>query len=80
MYYATYKKIGDSDIAVFKTEQERDDWVNFKDQYSKALNVNAENCTFERMSISSETAERRMKQMLHKKDDFNPEQAWYILC
>ena len=79
MYYATYKDIGDSDIAAFQTEQERDDWVNFKDPYSKALGTNAENSTFERMVITAEEAEPRIKTMLHKEDEFNAGQEWYCV-
>ena len=79
MYYATYRNIGETDIATFKTMQERDDWVNFKDPYSKALGVNIENCTFERMAISAEEAEPRIKTMLHKNDEYNVGQEWYCV-
>ena len=79
MYYATYKNIGDSDITAFKTEQERDTWVNFKDPYSKALGVTVDNCTFERMAIAAEEAEVRIKTMVHKKDEFNIGQMWYFI-
>ena len=78
MFYATFKGIGKSDIAVFYTEQERNDWVNFKDEYSIALGANAENSTFERISISAGIAKKRIKTMLHKKDGFNDKQEWYI--
>lgn len=78
MYYATYKDIGDSDIAAFQTEQERDDWVNFKDTYSKVLGVDAANSTFERTAMAAEEAEQRIEIMLHKKDEFNAGQEWYI--
>lgn len=79
MYYATYKDIGDTDIAAFQTEQERDDWVNFLDPYSKALGADAENSTFERVPIAVEEAEPRIKTMLHKKDEFNAGQEWYCV-
>lgn len=77
-YYATYKNIGDSDIAVFQTEQERNDWVNFNDPYSKAFGVTSENSTFEREIMSVEEAELRIKNMLYTKDEFNTKQEWYI--
>lgn len=79
MYYATFKNIGESDIAAFKTEQERDNWVNFKDPFSIALNCNAENSTFERSAISNEEAEQRIKDMIHTEDEYNPGQEWYII-
>ena len=77
MYFATFKNIGETDIAAFATEQERNDWVNFRDPYSKAFGVNSENCTFERMVIPAEEAEQRIGTMLHKKDEFNVGQEWY---
>lgn len=79
MYYATYKNIGETDIAAFHTEQERDDWVNFKDPYSKALGVDAANSTFERVAMTAEEAEQRIGIMLHKKDEFNAGQEWYCV-
>lgn len=79
MYYATFKNIGETDITAFKTEQERDNWVNFKDPFSEALKVNAENCTFERTAMTTEEAEQKIDTMLHKKDDFNTDQDWYII-
>lgn len=78
MYYAIYKHIKESDVAAFKTEQERDAWVNFKDPFSKALGVNEENCTFERMPIDTEEAELRIKGMMRRRDEFNAGQEWYI--
>ena len=74
-FYATYKNIGESDIAVFQTEQERDNWVNFKDSYSKTLGATSENCTFERVAMTAKEAETRIKTMLHKKDEFTAGQA-----
>lgn len=79
MYYATYKDIGDTDIAAFKTEQERDYWVNFKDPFSQTFYVNADNCTFERVAMTAEEAEQRIGTMLHKKDEFNDGQEWYYM-
>ena len=78
MFYATFKGIGKSDIAVFHTEKERDDWVNFKDDYSLAFGANVNNTSFERIPLSSGTAKKRIKTMLHKKDEYNHNQEWYI--
>lgn len=78
MFYATYKNIGESDIAAFQSKSERDDWVNFKDPYSKAVNINVNNSTFERMPLPADEAESRIKTMLHMKDEFNVGQVWYV--
>ena len=77
MYYATYKDVGDCDIAAFQTKQDRDDWVKFKDPYSNAIGASVGNSTFERKAISAEEAEMRIKTMLHIKDEFNDGQEWY---
>lgn len=79
MYYATYKDIGETDIAAFKTERERDNWVNFKDPFSQTFYINADNCTFERAAMTAEEAEKRIGTMLHKKDEFNDGQEWYYM-
>ena len=71
--------VGESDIAAFQTEQERNDWVSFNDPYSKALGVTSENSTFERVSMNGEEAKPRIKAMLHKKDEFNAGQEWYCV-
>lgn len=78
MYYATYKNAGNSDIAAFNTKQQRDDWVNFRDPFSKTFGANSENCTFKRMAISNEEAEQKIKHMQHTKDNINNGQEWYI--
>lgn len=79
MYYATYEGIGDSDIAAFRDKRERDDWVNFKDPYSKALGMTSDNCTFKRIPLKRVKAEKRIKTMLHIKDEFNINQEWYVI-
>lgn len=79
MYYATYKDIGETDIAAFQAKQERDDWVNFKDPFSKALGIDVANSTFERVTMTAEEAAQRIGTMLHKKDEFNTRQEWYCV-
>lgn len=79
MYYATFKNIGETDIVVFQTEQERDDWVNYQDECSIVLGANAENCTFERVAMDSEEAEQRIENMLHDGDYLNVGQEWYYV-
>lgn len=78
MFYATFKGIGDTDIMAFETKQERDDWVNFQDTFSKALGENADNCTFGRKRISAERAEKRIGSMNHIMDYYNPKMHCYF--
>lgn len=65
-------------LPFFHTEQERNDWVNFKDEYSLAFGANKDNSSFERIPLDSGIAKKRIKTMLHKKDGFNDKQEWYI--
>ena len=50
MYYATFKGLKKGDIAEFNTKQERDNWVNFKDDFSVFVDNAPDNCVFERMA------------------------------
>lgn len=45
-FYAKFKET-DDEIIVFKTQQERDDWVNFKDEFSILAGCTKENSTLE---------------------------------
>lgn len=78
MFYATFKGIGYSDIAVFQTKQDRDDWVNFRDSYSKVLRINKDSCTFERIPLSSKKAKQIIKTMIYVEDKLCLSQGWYI--
>lgn len=78
MFYATFKDIGETDIAAFETEQERDSFVNFQDTYSQAIGRTADNCTFERIALDTEQAEKRIGSMIHMIDDFDSKTHWYI--
>lgn len=85
MYYATFKDIGDSDILVFKTEKERDDWVNFKDRFSELYGISPQNAIFQRMSLDSGIAEERIKDkivpMLHTYDEVTGQEIYrYDWC
>ena len=44
MYYATFKGIKKGDIAEFNTKQERDNRVNFKDDFSVFVDNAPDNC------------------------------------
>lgn len=80
-YYATYQNIGQTDIAVFDSEEKRDEWVNFQDPFSKSLGSNPDNATFQRVALNTKEAEcliRKYKNVLPRKDDFDPNLAWYM--
>ena len=77
-FYAAYSKIPYSDIAVFKTENERDAWVNFQDEFSIAVGATADNALFKRKKISNTSAERRIVKMVLIDDMFNQNQKWYV--
>lgn len=81
MYYATYKGIGSSDITCFESEQDRDNWVEFKDEFSLSYEVTKENAVFERKvfkdkkEISKIVNNKAIKKIA---DEFNPNQWWYL--
>lgn len=79
MYYATFSGIGESDIAAFKTKQERDDWVVFKDEFSIVAGTNENNCIFKRSAISRNEAMKRIPFMKRESDDANQNIIWYIV-
>lgn len=81
MYYATFNGIGISDIAVFETEQDRDNWVNFKDDFSSVFGVTKENATFKRKILTNKkeienvTSNKNIKRV---EDTYNSKQWWYL--
>ena len=81
MYYATYKGIGLSDVTVFESEQERNNWVDYKDDFSLLCGVTKENSTFERQILSDK---REIEKVVNNKkikkiiDTYNPKQWWYL--
>ena len=54
-FYARFKHTKE-EIIVFPTQQERDDWVNFQDKFSKSTNSTAENATFDRIPLTERQA------------------------
>lgn len=54
-FYAKFKET-DDEIIVFKTQQERDDWVNFKDEFSVLAGCTKENSTLEREPLTKKEA------------------------
>lgn len=55
MYYAKFQEIEDEVIA-FQTEQERNDFVNFKDEFSVGYEITKDESTFQRESLTEEEA------------------------
>lgn len=53
-YYAQFEGI--PEVGIFPTKQERDDWVNFKDEYSKVVGETPENYIDKRIAISAAEA------------------------
>lgn len=60
MYYARYGET-EEEIVGFPTKQQRDDWVNFKDEFSLAVGTTLENCIFTRMALQADEAEHIIK-------------------
>ena len=70
------------EIAVFETEQERDDWVNFRDQFSRDMGNSPDDCFFPRRKLATATAIRKITQTRDKSlviDEINPNQQWYLI-
>lgn len=70
------------EIAVFDTEQERDDWVNFRDQFSRDMGNTPDDCFFPRRKLSTATAIRTITKTRDKSlvpDIINPNQKWYLI-
>lgn len=59
-YYARFKETKEEIIA-FPTQKQRDDWVNFRDDFSLATKNNAEITTFQRMPLTKGQAEYIIK-------------------
>lgn len=78
-YYAKFK-LKVSDIAEFKTKQERDEWVNFKDKWSVDLEITPENCTFEREALPDNTKIEDLIEPTTKRviDEDSPNIVWYL--
>ena len=54
-YYARFEETR-AEVFAFPTEQERNQWVNYQDEYSRTFGVNSED-NFKRIAITSEQAE-----------------------
>lgn len=77
-FYAAFNETKEKEIAAFPTEQERDNWVNFKDEFSKEFDVTSENAVFSRISLAKEKAEKRITEFPYTyPDDYNENQIWH---
>lgn len=54
-FYARFKETKEEIIA-FPTQQQRDDWVNFQDEFSLVTQTSAENATFKRIPLTEKQA------------------------
>lgn len=61
-FYARFKETKEEIIA-FPTEQQRDNWVNFQDEFSRVFNNTAENATFQRMALTENQARYIIKNL-----------------
>lgn len=59
-FYARFKE-SKEEIIAFPTQEQRDDWVNFNDEFSLAMNNNAEDTTFQRIALTKKQAEYIIK-------------------
>lgn len=80
-YYAKFKET-ENEIIVFATKQERDDWVNFKDEFSVTNGCTSENSSFERMPLTTKEATYIIKSkgltLYYDKDSFGVAREIYI--
>ena len=79
-YYATHAETHD-EIAIFNTEEERDAWVNYEDQFSIDFNADPEDQIFHREKITErEAADYSGGNIYHREtyiDDFyNDNMKW----
>jgi hypothetical protein len=81
MFYAKFREIENSDIAEFQTEQERDEWVNFQDEFSRDFGTTLDNCVFKREKLIDE---KEIKSVIENKsiptaqDEILHYIKWYI--
>lgn len=80
-YYAKFKDIEFSPIAEFKTEKERDEWVNFQDEFSRDFETTIDNCVFEREKLTDEAVIHSIvndKTIPTEPDAFLTNVKWYF--
>lgn len=72
-FYARFKEVK-NEIAIFSDETSRNNWVSFQDAFSLAVGSNSDNCTFERMAITTEEAEKIAGDLLNKTDEYKQDE------
>ena len=69
-YYAVYKRMN-SEIAIFKSKEERDDWVNHKDWFSETIAKDDEIfLSDERVPLSAKEAYWLIGKQLYNKKEY----------
>ena len=54
-YYAIYDELDTiEEVFVFDTAADRDEWVNFQDEFSVDTNTTADNCIFQRKAVTAD--------------------------
>lgn len=80
-FYARFKET-ENEIIVFTTKSERDDWVNYKDEFSVANGCTAENSSFERIPLTTKEVTYIIKSegliLYHDKDSFGVTREIYV--
>jgi hypothetical protein len=81
MFYAKFKGIENSDVAEFQTEQQRDEWVNFQDEFSRDFDTTVDNCVFGREKLTNEDEIKSVvenKNIPTAQDEILPYIKWYL--
>lgn len=81
MFYAKFRRIKNSDVAEFQTEQQRDEWVNFQDEFSRDFDTTVDNCVFGREKLTNENEIKSVvenKNIPTAQDEILPYIKWYL--
>lgn len=81
MFYAKFREIENSDVAEFQTEQQRDEWVNFQDEFSRDFDTTVDNCVFGREKLTNEDEIKSVvenKNIPTVQDEILPYIKWYL--
>lgn len=61
-YYAIYDELDTiEEVFVFDTAADRDEWVNFQDEFSVDTNTTADNCIFQRKAVTADELKEMLK-------------------
>ena len=61
-FYAIYDELDTiTEIFVFDSAADRDEWVNFQDEFSRVTNTTADNCTFKRTAVTADELKEMLK-------------------